>query len=168
VAVVRAEKFLREHGVETDRGVAGVQQSIQSSTSIGGSAFVPSLLQSPVQAPRAVLTVLFRPLPHEAHNAQAFIASLESLFLLLFTLVRIPWGFAALGSMRRQPYVAFAFAYSAMFIVAFSAFANFGLLARERVQLLPFYVLFLCIPPRRKEHVPVPANDLLARWRAAR
>jgi hypothetical protein len=34
-----------------------------------------------------------------------------------------------------------------MFIVGFSAVANFGLLARERVQLLPLFLVLLTIPP---------------------
>ena len=165
VAVVRAERFLKVHGVDTDRGLAGAQRSLVTRTSTGGSYFPPSILQSPTQAPNAVLTVLFRPLPLEAHNPQALVASLENSFLLLFTLVRIPWGLAALRSMRRQPYVALALVYTAMFIVAFSSFANFGLLVRERVQVLPFFVALLCIPPRPKE--PVPAAVDAPGWRVS-
>lgn len=153
VAVVRAERFLSDAGVETDRGLAGAQNSLVSTTSTGGSYFAPSILGSPTQAPKAVLTVLFRPLPLEAHNTQAFLASLENSFLLLFMLVRIPWGFAALRSLRRRPYLAFALAYTVMFIIAFSSFANFGLLVRERVQVLPFVVALFCVPPRPKERV---------------
>jgi hypothetical protein len=151
IVVVRAERFLREVGVETEEGVAGVQRSITVRTSEGGSFFAPSILQSPTQAPLAVLTVMFRPLPHEAHNAPSFAASVENSFLLLLTLIRIPWAFAALRSIRRQPYIALAIVYTVIFIVAFSSFANFGNLVRQRVQVLPFFVALLCIPPRRKE-----------------
>jgi hypothetical protein len=147
VMVIRAERFLSDWGVETDRGVSGVQNSITASTSQGGSYFAPSILRSPMQTPKAVVTVLFRPLPMEAHNSRALVASLEGTFLLLFTLMRMPWGLAALRSIRRQPYVALALAYTGMFIVAFSSFANFGLLVRQRVQVLPFFLALLCIPP---------------------
>jgi hypothetical protein len=156
VVVVQAERFLRENGVETESGVEGVQSSIALRSAGGGSYFAPSILQSPTQAPLAVLTVLFRPLPHEAHNFQALLASLENSFLLVFALIRIPWGFAALKSMRRQPYVGLAFVYTAIFVVAFSSFANFGNLVRQRVQVLPFLVALLCIPPRRKDQEPPP------------
>jgi hypothetical protein len=166
VVVVRAERFLRDAGVETDKGVAGVQSSITFRTSQGGSYFAPSILQSPTQTPRAVLTVLFRPLPFEAHNGPSFVSSLENSFLLVFALVRIPWSFAALRSIRRQPYVALAIAYVGMFILAFSSFANFGNLVRQRVQVLPFVVLLLCIPPRKKEPVSEPAPGYPA-WRGA-
>lgn len=156
VVVLQAESFLRSHGVETERGVEGVQSSIAVRSAGGGSYFAPSILQSPSQAPLAILTVLFRPLPHEAHNIQALLASLENSFLLIFALVRIPWGFAALRSIRRQPYIALAFVYTAIFVIAFSSFANFGNLVRQRVQVLPFLVALLCIPPRRKERMPPP------------
>jgi hypothetical protein len=163
VAVVRAERFLKQHGVETDRGLSGAQNSLIVRTSTGGSYFAPSILQSPTQAPNAVLTVLFRPLPQEAHNAQAFVASLENSFLLLFALIRIPWGFAALRSMRRHPYLALSLVYTVMFIVAFSSFANFGLLVRERVQVLPFFVALFCVPPMRKATPTLGMDDLSER-----
>jgi hypothetical protein len=165
VVVVRAERFLRDAGVETDQGVAGVQSSISVRSSLGGSYFAPSILQSPTQTPRAVLTVLFRPLPFEAHNTPSFVASLENTFLLLFALFRIPWGISALRSMRRQPYVAMALTYVAIFILAFSSFANFGNLVRQRVQVLPFVIALLCIPPRGKR-VQSSVGDP-SRWSAA-
>jgi hypothetical protein len=52
----------------------------------------------------------------------------------------------AIRSMRTIPYVAFALVYSAGFIIAFSSIANFGILVRQRVQLLPLYVVLLSIP----------------------
>jgi hypothetical protein len=48
--------------------------------------------------------------------------------------------------MRTIPYAAFAFFYSAGFIIAFSSVANFGILVRQRVQLLPLYLVLLSIP----------------------
>ena len=50
--------------------------------------------------------------------------------------------------MRRQPFVMFCAVYVGGAIVAFSAFANFGLLDRERVQILPLYLVLLCVPSR--------------------
>jgi hypothetical protein len=132
----------------------------------GGSQFVPSILRSPTQAPNAIITVMFRPLPYEAHNFQALAASLENSFLLIYAFIRIPWGFAALRSMRRQPYVAMALVYTAMFIVAFSSFSNFGNLVRQRVQVLPFFIALLCIPPKRKERAPAAVLDSPG-WQAA-
>jgi hypothetical protein len=150
VLVVRTEKFLDQSGIDTTSGTTLVG-GLERRTGQGGSAFTPSpVIGAPHRLPIAIVTVLFRPFPNEAHNTQALGTALEGTFLLLFSLVRIRSGFAALGSMRRQPYVAFAFLYCGLFIVAFSALANFGLLARERVMLLPLYLVLFCIPSRGK------------------
>jgi hypothetical protein len=117
-------------------------------TSKGGSEFSPANFFTPLGAPIATFTVLFRPTVADAHNVQAFLAGLEGTFLVLLTLFRWRWVLAAIGSLRRQPYVAYAIAFTALFVVAFSSFANFGLLARERVQLFPLYLVLLSVPPR--------------------
>jgi hypothetical protein len=102
-------------------------------------------------------TVLFRPLITEAHNGQALLSALESTFLILLTLAGIGGIIAAIRSIRRQPYVAMAVLYTGMFIVAFSSFPNFGLLARERAQLMPMYLVLLAIPAARRR-VPTPGH----------
>jgi hypothetical protein len=113
----------------------------------GGSRFAPTVIDSPFDLPAGTVTVLFRPFPNEAHNAQAFVAALESGILLLFSVRRIPWLVAALKSARRRPYVILALVYVGLFVVAFSSFPNFGLLARERTQVLPFYLVLFTVPP---------------------
>lgn len=148
VLVIRTDQFLKDAGINTSAGVAGTLQDTASRTQQGGSQFAPSILQSPVRAPVAVVTVLFRPFVFEAHNAQALVAAVESSFLLLLAMVRFRWGFAALASIRRQPYVAFALIYTGLFVVAFSSLANFGLLARERVQVLPLFLVLISVPPK--------------------
>jgi hypothetical protein len=148
--LARTEKFLDQSGLDTTSGTTLVG-GLERRTGQGGSAFTPSpVIGAPHRLPIAIVTVLFRPFPNEAHNTQALGTALEGIFLLLFSLARIRSGFAALGSMRRQPYVAFALLYCGLFIVAFSALANFGLLARERVMLLPLYLVLFCIPSRGK------------------
>jgi hypothetical protein len=47
-------------------------------------------------------------------------------------------------------------AYSAIFVYGFSYFANFGILTRERVQVLPFVLVFLALP-----HPALPSADAL-------
>lgn len=154
VLVVQADAFIRQKGIDTSEGVTSTIGEVGERTSQGGSEFAPSIMQSPQRAPIAIATVLFRPLPMEAHNAQAFLASLESVFLLGFCLVRFRWGIAALRSLRDAPYMAFALLYAGLFIFAFSGIANFGLLARERVQLLPLFLVLFCLPPRDEAETP--------------
>lgn len=49
---------------------------------------------------------------------------------------------------RRAPYLAFVATYRLLFIIAFSNFGNFGILARQRAQLLPFVLVLLAIDRR--------------------
>jgi hypothetical protein len=146
VLVIRTDQFLRDSNVDTTGGLGGTLQAITQRSSTGGSTFRPSVLDSPLRAPLAVGTVLFRPILTEAHNAQALAAALEGTFLLILSVIRWRWIVYAVRSMRTIPYVAFAFFYSAGFIIAFSSVANFGILVRQRVQLLPLYLVLLSIP----------------------
>ena len=106
-------------------------------------------MHSPLQFPRALVTVLFRPFPWEAHNAQALVSSLECLLMLgIFVsswprLKRLP------TLMRQRPYVTFSLIYLLLFVYAFSSFGNFGILARERVQVLPFLFVLAALPRAR-------------------
>jgi hypothetical protein len=143
--VKEADRFLREQGIESDKGVTTTLTQTSDRTLRGGSAFAPSILDSPQRAPVAAFTVLFRPLIVEAHNSQALIAALEATFLLLISLFRWRSIMAGLLSIRRQPYLAFAFAYTGLMILALSSIANFGILARQRIQLLPILLVLLCV-----------------------
>jgi len=116
-------------------------------TSQGGSEFAPVPLSSPLGVPMALLTVLFRPLPFEAHNAQALIAAVEGLLLLWLT-----WHYrrslvTALRSLRDHPFVTMCLAYTVLFCLAFSSFSNFGILTRQRAQVLLAFVVLLCLAP---------------------
>lgn len=126
-------------------------------TGKGGSEFEPVSFFTPLGAPIAAFTVLYRPTIVDAHNVQALLAGIEGTLLVLLTVLRWRWVVAALGSIRRQPYVACAVAYTGMCVIGFSSFANFALLARERVQLLPVFFVLLSVP-RRSRAAPAPAE----------
>ena len=51
------------------------------------------------------------------------------------------------------PYLMFAALCLVTFGVAFASFSNLGLLVRQRTLVLPFLLLFLCIPPIGKRAV---------------
>ena len=146
--VQRTDAFLREAGVREEGGVADTLEQTSFRTQQGGSQFVPSVLDSPARAPLAVVTVLFRPVLPEAGNFQAALAALEGSILFVWCAWRWRWILSAVSSMRRQPYVAMAIAYIGVFVLGFSSIANFGILARQRVQVLPFLFVLLAIPPR--------------------
>ena len=142
-----SERFLGRTDLGSWGNVVQEMTEIAERADHGGSQFAPSVVRTPLDLPAAAVTVLFRPFPTEAHNAQVLLAALESAILLLYSIRRIPWLAAALKSVRRQPYVVLAVVYVGLFVVAFSSFPNFGLLARERVQVLPFYLVLFTVPP---------------------
>jgi len=150
--------------------VGEVLEGTQEQTETGGSEFdAPGgATASPVTFPRAVLTVMFRPLPYEVSSGPMFLASLEG--TLLFVLVLASWRrIATLPRLfLRVPYVAFATTFSVLFIFAFANIGNFGIVARERVQLFPVVLVLLALPfpgddrrrvPRTLEVVAQTSNE---------
>jgi hypothetical protein len=115
-------------------------------TSQGGSEVAVVRSSSPSGIATAIVAVIFRPWPYEAGNVQALFASLEGMLLLGLVLVSLRRLAAVPRAMFRRPYVAFALVYSLLFSYAFSAIGNFGILARERVQLYPLLLVLLCVP----------------------
>jgi hypothetical protein len=115
-------------------------------TTQGGSSFQASPVRRPQDLPGATLAVLFRPFPWEAGSAQVLIASAESTGVLL--LIALSWRRVATGLANlRNPYILMTAIYLLGFIVAFSQFGNFGILARQRVQAMPLLLVFLALPP---------------------
>ena len=160
--VQRTDRFFAESNFATGGGILSILQQTTERNAYGGSEVaIPSILESPTRAPIAAGTVLFRPLIFDAHNVQSFVAGIEGTFLLILFVFRFRWAWAAVRSWRRQPYVAMAIVYVGLFVVAFSSFGNFGLLARERVQLIPMFLIFATVPPllprehRHEEVAPV-------------
>jgi hypothetical protein len=139
-----------------------VQQEFSAATDRtqqGGSSFEPTpTLTQPQNFPFALVTVLFRPFPWEATSPQELFTSVEAFaygVALVMSLKKI-W-----RSFRRDyPFLIFAVVTVILFIVVFSNFANFGILARQRTQVLPFLFIVLCVPPRPQ---PEPNRPLIDR-----
>jgi hypothetical protein len=147
VLVSQTAQFLEQQGLDPEEGVTSVLDQTTERTTRGGSSFsVPSAGLSPVRLPWATVTILFRPFLFEAHNVPAGITAIESTILLALTMARAWPILRAVRSFRRLPYVTFVVVFTALFVVAFSSIANFGILARERTQLLPFFLVLLAVP----------------------
>jgi hypothetical protein len=147
----KTQSYLLNKGIDPADGVNSVLTESARRTGQGGSSFAaPSVVTSPVKLPLAMVTILFRPFLFEAHNAQVAVTALESTLLLCLTVSRRRSVWQAIRHPRRRPYVAFVVVYMTVFVVAFSTVANFGILARERTQLLPFFMVLLAIPARRR------------------
>lgn len=131
--------------------VEGLLDYTEQQTSQGGSEFEATGARSPLDIPGAVVSVLFRPFPWEATNPMVLASSLEGVLLLYF-LVRFRREIvAAIRQWRSHPYVAFLLSYGVIFCIAFSSFGNFGILARQRVQLLPFALMIFALRPASEE-----------------
>jgi hypothetical protein len=158
-----SERFLQERRVDTDAGVNVALTEVERRTAQGGSEFSATLVESVGQLPTAAVTVTFRPFPFEANNFQALLTSLESAALLALFVVRVRWVLSAVRSVFRQPYVALAIVFIVAFVIAYSSISNFGILARQRTQVLPFLLVLLAVPPKRQADEPVlPAQDPVA------
>ena len=156
IVVRQTQHFLGVESLSAD-SVSGILADTQARTNEGGSGFRTVSRITPKRLPAGIVSVIFRPFPWEAHNAQALASALEGAFLGgLFVLSRRRlYGLPA--ALRASPYVVFAIVYAMLFAVVFSSFSNLGILARERVQMLPFLVVLLAIPPRpRVSRSPVP------------
>ncbi|MGZ4796489.1 MAG: hypothetical protein ACXV8T_11390 [Acidimicrobiia bacterium] len=131
-------------------------------TSEAGSSFTPvNVSSNPALFPVAVVTVLFRPLPFEVSNVVAGASAFEGVFLIWLTWKARRRLMAVPRYMRRAPFIAYCVGITFTFIYAFSAFSNFGILARQRCQVLPFYLALLCLPEWRREGV-ISAQDAVA------
>lgn len=84
-------------------------------------------------------TALVRPFPWEANNLQVLIAALETTGWLAFC----GWHFHRfvhkLRHLHTDPVASFALFYSLIGLLALTALGNFGILARQRVMMLPFF-----------------------------
>ncbi len=90
--------------------------------------------------------MLVRPFPFEASGTEQLLTTAEGLLLVVLcaTSWRRIWGIRR--RLRDQPYYATAIVFTLMFVYAFGTVANFGILARERTQLMPFVFVLLAAP----------------------
>jgi hypothetical protein len=112
----------------------------------GGAQFDTAQPTSPAQLPWAIVTVLFRPFLFEAGNLAGLVTALEGTVLLALFLWNLPRLARLPSLMVSRPYVGYAVIYTLVFIFAFSAISNFGILARQRTQLFPIVVVVLSVP----------------------
>ncbi|MFM7271139.1 MAG: hypothetical protein ACKO2C_05845 [Actinomycetes bacterium] len=150
----------------TQETVNSTLANAEGRTEDAGSTFqAVSVTDNPANFPLATLTVLFRPFPFEVHNVQSLLTAGEGVFLIyLCWQSRRRWA-NLWHEMRYSPYVSFCMGIVLAFIYAFSAFSNFGILARQRSQVMPFFLVFLCIAERERktkvEHKPLEPSTLV-------
>ena len=134
-------------------------------TSEGRSEFSPTPVNSPVQFPLGAFTVLFRPMPYEVHSPQEFLSAIENVALLGVIVYSLPRLGASLRRARKRPYLLYCLGTIIAFVVEYSSFSNFALIARERTQVTALLLVFICLPrdelvevakPQVRSHEPRP------------
>lgn len=131
--------------------VVGFVETRREASTEGASAFEQVDPRTPSGALMLFPTIVFRPFPWEAHNAFSLVAALEG--VILFALVVYRWRSVskALLATPRNSYILLTVVYVLLFVFLFSAIANFGILARQRVQLLPFLFMWAAYLPGRPQ-----------------
>lgn len=125
------------------------REDVQLRTATGGSEFSNVSISNPLLFPLGFISTMLRPFPWEAPNVQALIVSFEGLGLVAFAW-RVRHTFRhAFTLIRSDPFVAYCAAFVILFVIGFSNFNNFGLLARERSQAFPMLLVFLCVKSPR-------------------
>ena len=130
-------------------------------------SFEPTIAGIASKAPVAIAATLFRPFVWEADNPFILMSALESLIVLVFTLMAL-FRIKILnlqGVLLKNPLLFFSFVFSLFF--AFSVgltTANFGALVRYKIPLMPFYLSMVYIlsnykkiPVAEKEEIVAPA-----------
>lgn len=116
---------------------------VSDRTAQGGSEISGGPITSVGDIPMGTLTVLFRPLLGEGSSPEILLSSLEGTGLLLITIWQLPAMWRNRRRLRQSPLLMMAFLYTCGFIVAFSAILNLGIMARQRVQVLPMFLALL-------------------------
>ena len=133
-------------GLESLDGLADLSAALdfaQDRTSQDDSRFVASRVESPRDFPMALITVLFRPFPWEAVGPMALLSSIEGLAMLALVLRSTPGALVKFGGIVERGQLLMAVTYISVFVFIFSAIGNFGILSRQRAQVVPFVLLLV-------------------------
>jgi len=148
------DRILPESATEGVDAVGELLERAEDGTDEAGSEIESLVPTSPIDYPYAAFSVLFRPTLLEASSLGNLIAALETTFLLVLCAMSLRRLRHLVTVMFSRPYVLFCVIYTGVFTLAWSSFANLGALARQRVQMWPFFLVLLAIPvtlPTRRD-----------------
>lgn len=143
-ASTRLSQQFDQFSASSDGASASLDKTL-AQTSIGNSEFSPVSITGPSRVVPGIVSVLFRPFPWEARNFNSLIAGAESALLIVLLVV----GWRRLVSLPqlilRRPFLVFCGVYILLFSIGFSFIGNFGILARQRVQVMPVVLVLLAL-----------------------
>lgn len=154
--ISQAQSFVGVEGSDFQSNVSRLKAQSRNSD-LGGSTFNQgeSLSRRAVQGPFLV----FRPFPWEVHNGVSAVAALEGTALLFFAWRKRREVLALLRHWR-EAYVLFILMFTLEFSVIFSAAtSNFGILVRERIMMVPIFLMIFCAKlPDKQVAAALPAR----------
>jgi hypothetical protein len=159
IVIGRTEQFFGVSKLDPET-VSQTLESTSERTGEAGSAFTPIRMTNPVTAVPAIVTVIYRPFPFETRNFVGLLAGGEGLLLIVVTIRSRRRLSNLLRAMRTYVYPAYALGMTLGFVFAFSSFSNFGILARQRTQMLPLFLVLLCIPTRAEMNEEAALDDV--------
>ena len=140
--------YLTFHYLHSSNGSLSLNQLSHNNTGAGigfGSSNI-SYSSNPAYYWRDIYTVLFDPLPINAHGMGQVVAALENSVILVLVLCSLRNLRMTIRASFARPYVMLCTIYCILFVYTFAALGNLGLIARERTLLLPFLLVLICIP----------------------
>jgi hypothetical protein len=144
---------------------------ISKNNSGAGSGFGSSGLAysaNPIYYPKDVFVVLLDPLPFNAHGSGEWVEAFANTLLAAVVLT----SFRALRILPRaafaRPYVMMCVVFTGAFCYSFASLGNLGLITREAVVTMPFFLVALCIPRGPRHAPPRYVWELRRRDRVAR
>jgi hypothetical protein len=115
-------------------------------------------VSSPLDVPLATVTVLYRPFPTETGSPQEFLTAIEGVVLAVLSIGVIRRSGRILRASRDYPYIIYCVGALLVFIIAFSGFSNFGILARQRTVIQPLFLVLIALPKDVDRELP-PLED---------
>jgi hypothetical protein len=153
---IEAAHFVHAAG---GNGLSGTLNQVGANNQGVGAGFGSSAVSyssNPLYYPRDVYTVLFDPPPFLAHSVTQLAAAAENTLIFVVILLSFRQLRCLFRVSLQRPYVFVCLIYSLMFMYAFAALGNLGLITRERTLVLPFLFVLLSIPLAPEGQYPYP------------
>jgi hypothetical protein len=166
--------FVTLHFMPGLHGSVDLQQINKNNSGSGagfGSSGVP-YSSSPLFYPRDIYTILFDPLPFNAHGGGQRFDAIQNTIMLIVILKSLRNLRILPRASLARPYLMMCTVYVGAFFYYFAALGNLGLITRESTLNLPFLLVLLCIPRGPRGQPPryvweLPRHERAARRRAA-
>jgi hypothetical protein len=139
-----------------DLGVGAKRfEMVQRNTSIGNSVVATGFVYAPV--------LFFRPLPWEISSPSLAVTGAEGILLLVFVFLRRSSLIVSIKEHWRSPVVLAILLFVAGFCIVFSGtIGNLGILARQRVMVLPPFFILLCAKVQTaRDRGPIRASEIV-------